>query len=353
MISRFLIFIFFISNFSKAAIVLKNTNLWDNCRGKTRVADCTIRIYFDPKLPRFKRTKREFQEVLLDILKYANIFITITEDKNRAEIIVKEVFSFSHGELGEVNKKKPFTLALSRVHFHGYTFDYFEDFRGTVLHEMLHFLGFSHEHLHEERWIKLTRFNADIYCDDQYGSVEGKKFTNSDCLDQVYFPISRGRTKYMSDYDFFSIMHYDFPTGYEIFDRRGRKIDHRDYDWGNRYHYTKRTVLSLQDKIALATLYPGRVEIQNIINYLHQEDVNREEKRFRASLFYGPCEVRKKKDATLSQYWVIEKNGKKIPETVSSINPRTGKPTAYWTYSQFNASQAVKKMRGARSCQSS
>lgn len=112
-----------------------------------------------------------------------------------------------------------------------------------VLHEFGHALGLLHEHQHPERTFEYNKKEMFRICKDD-------KWEKSDCK-AFKLKTKKGKKYLLLKYDAGSIMHYGIHK-----DEISGEFDKRILEAA--------TELSRLDKIAIATLYPGRVAIKNI-----------------------------------------------------------------------------------------
>lgn len=323
------LFCFSFSSLGEGAIVENGTSLWRNCQNSSEKR-CTIRIKFHRNIPDLQKNKADMKVWLGMILRYANIKLLITN--RRPNITIKKVQTLSHANMG---KSSSTTLGLNYGFFgQGWVGDY-EQRRSTFLHEFMHILGFTHEHEHYKRTMNFSDFNIGKYCkswEDNQKLDGSHTYNDKYCKRVMSREVGPEDSKYISDYDFLSITHYDFPYGYQ---ENGKTVK---YDWGPDFYYTQRTLLSLEDKIALAKLYPGKVRIEDIPR-MHQVDLQTERVRVEKAMFFNGCAIVKRRRATNSCYYVIKKNDQVIPE-VNGI-----------CYQKWNVAGAIAKMKRSSSCQ--
>ncbi len=319
-----LILLAFNGSLSQAAIIEDNTKLWRDCKNYSE-RQCTIKIKVHRNIPNRESFKKQISEYLDLILKYANLKVEFVE-RGRYNLQIKRTSTLSHADMGRRGRNQ---LGLTDSYFSTGWAGSYEQRRGTFIHEFLHTLGFTHEHQHYNRTMNWSEENLKHYCGKWDNKVYSEKYCRNNIMDLI-FPED---AQYISEYDFASIMHYNFPSHY-----RNEKDEAIPYDWGPDYYYKDRTTLSLGDKIALATLYPGKVDLSQI-EMLHDEDLRQEKERLARAKYFNQCQVVEVKRSTENCFYTIKKNGSIIPEMKRLC------------YQKFALTSAIKKMKSVNSCQ--
>lgn len=347
--------IFILTRNGYSGILLYKVKLYSLCNpsNEEERLKCAKRIYFDPNLPRFNQTKQEIKEFLEVFRRYGAIDFIESSERN-ADIHIKMVKNkLSHANAGASLGKVD--LAIFEGHFAGGHLDNYEERRGTVLHEMMHILGFAHEHRHPERWVNFSSDNIERFCEKMRSDLRSRggsrgyvnEQVRKNCYGELENPFQRNEIEFKTTYDFESVMHMRLPTQYR--DRSGNR---RLFNWGAKYFYTSRNRLSLYDKFILAQVYEGRVNPSLItIRRMHEEDERIERRRFEKTLTLNRCTIKKVENATETNYWGIFIDGDLIPETVKVTrlgNGRTRTTRTIWQ--KDNISGAKMKMRTSRSC---
>lgn len=308
-----------ISGALHSAVVLDNTRLWRNCQ-KYSERKCTIKLKIHKNIPDQEKFKKDVNDFIGDIAKYANLKFQWA--KQSANITFKKVDTFSHSGVGRTNRR---TIGLNVGYFGPGLAGTYHIRRATFLHEFLHTLGFTHEHNSENRWMDFSDFNLSQYCKN-WGSKG--PYTVSYCKKQTARTYGEEDTKYLSDYDFDSIMHYDFPSHY-VDEQNGL----HEYIWGPHFTYYSRTSLSLRDKIALVELYPGKMAVEDVYD-AHAEDLLIEEEKLKSRMKYKSCRIIEVSNPFENGcYYVIHNASGKVPEM---------KNACYQKSSVYNAIAAMR-----------
>lgn len=242
-----------ISNTAKAAIIPKNVTLWKNCSDYNE-EECTIKYKIDDGLTLLPELYRDIPKHIKEIETYANVkFLKVESGQFNLKIsATPHENMFSNAPLGAHRKSSVVSnVYLNVKQLSGYTKS---NQKGVFLHEMMHVMGFHHEHLHFERHMNFSEENTRLLC-------RGTEDFILKCQTSLNNTYNHGSSLYISDYDFESITHYNYRNHYVGEDGEIVKVD-----WGPDFYETVRTELSLQDKIALAENYPGKITIEEIKN---------------------------------------------------------------------------------------
>lgn len=325
---------FFIQN-SYSLINLKKSRLWPNCRDSK---ECSLFVYIDPNLPNFERAKEIIYISLQEVIRYVNITLAITSDKQRANFEIKAVPRFNFATVGRTSRRT--TLGISVAILNDDKLPSFEVLRGHLQHEFLHILGFSHEHNHPDRDIRIDSENLNLFCQNMVYASRFKNLESKDqdfeyCIRKRFEKISRKKIRYLTSYDNQSIMHYFFPSKFVI--RKGVSVE---VNWGENYNPREYKQISFWDKYALVELYPGKVQLNEVLA-MHYNDQVRESMRLERSKELNHCEVRPVpvSQRTESCLWKVYDGERNVPGISNTC------------FRQGRLVHAISEMENSRYCQ--
>lgn len=208
--------------------VAQGNALWQR---KNREAEQTVTLNV-----LFLNGSRERQDKVKAIApewgKYGNIdfiFSTDKESKKKFDIVINITEKGGGGDSYVGNQSKYFSSKLKpSMNLHSVS-------KMVVLHEFGHALGLQHEHQHPERAFEYDQEGISEFC--------SKDPKNKESCERNWLKTHKGRNTILFQYDVDSVMHY--------------QIHHSLLANSDESIYATNT-LSTLDKVAIATLYPGR-----------------------------------------------------------------------------------------------